>query len=99
MFSMLGATVSSGARYHIKASTAHVEKGQARGGVYSCMVPCLRARCTWDVSSMLGTMSAARISTIPLGSTMSPSAGSPWQPRVRKVTYVCPVLATRSNVS
>ena len=37
---------SSGARCHMTASTAHVEKGHARGGVYTWMVHCGRAcRC------------------------------------------------------
>ena len=33
-------------------------------------------------------MSAARISTIPVGSTMIPSVGLPWLPRVCKATSV-----------
>ena len=44
-------------------------------------------------------MSAARTSTIPVGSTAIPSAGPPWRPRVCKATSVCPVWATRSTAS
>ena len=41
------------------ASTAHVEKGHARGGVYTWMVHCGRARRTRDAWSTPRTMSAA----------------------------------------
>ena len=99
MSSMLAAGVASCARCHIMASITHVEKGQARGGEYTCMVHCGRARRTRDAWSMPRTMSAARTSTIPLGSTMSPSAGPPWRPRVCRATSVSPVWTTRSTAS
>ena len=44
-------------------------------------------------------MSAARTSTIPEGSTMIPSAGPPWRPRVCKATAACPAWVTRSMAS
>ena len=59
------------------ASTAHVEKGHACGGVYTWMVNCGRACRTRDAWSTPRTMSTARTSTIPEGSTMIPSAGPP----------------------
>ena len=90
---------SSGARCHMTASTPHVEKGHARGGVYTWMVHCGRARRTRDAWSTPQTMSAARTSTIPEGSTMIPSAGPPWRPRVCKATSAWPVWATRSTAS
>ena len=68
------------------ASTPHVEKGHARGGVYTWMVHSGRARRTRDAWSTPRTMSAARTSTIPEGSTMIPSAGPLWRPRVCKAT-------------
>ena len=66
---------SSGARCQMTASTAHVEKGHARGGVYTWMVQCGRAPRRRDAGSTPWTMSAARTSTIPEGSTTIPSAG------------------------
>ena len=72
------------------ASTAHVEKGHARGGVYTWMVHCGRARRTRDAWSTPRTMCAARTSTIPEGSTKIPSAGPPCRPRVCKATAACP---------
>ena len=68
------------------ASTAHVEKGQALGGVYTWKVHCGRARRTRDAWSTPRTISAARTSTIPEGSTTIPSAGPPWRPRVCNAT-------------
>ena len=91
--------VPSGARCHMTTSTAHVEKGHARGGVYTWMVYCGRARRTRDAWSTLWTMSAARTSTIPVGSTTIPAAGPPWRPRVCRATFVWPVWATRSTAS
>ena len=44
-------------------------------------------------------MSAARTSTIPEGSTMIPSAGPPWLPRVCKATAASPAWVTRSTAS
>ena len=90
---------SSGARCHMTASTAHVEKGHAPGGVYTWMVHCGCARRTRDAWSTPRTMSAARTSTIPEGSTMIPSAGPPWRPRVCKATAAWPAWATRSTAS
>ena len=84
---------------HMTARLAHVEKGHARGGVYTWMVHCGRARRTRDAWSTPGSMSAARTSTIPGGSTMIPSAGPPWRPRVCKATSAWPVWATRSTAS
>ena len=81
------------------ASTAHVEKGHARGGVHTWMVHCGRARRTRDAWSTPRTMSAARTSTIPVSSPMIPSAGLPWRPRVCKATSVWPVWATRWTAS
>ena len=43
-------------------------------------------------------MSAARTSTIPVGSRMSPSAGPPSPPTVCRATPVYPLWATRSTV-
>ena len=91
--------VPAGARCHMTASTAHVEKGHARGGVYGWMVHCGCARRTRDAWSTLQTMSAARTSTIPLGSTTIPSAGPPWRPCMLKATSVWPMWATRSMAS
>ena len=42
-------------------------------------------------------MSAARTSTIPVGSTTIPSAGLPWRPLVCRTTFVWPLWATRST--
>ena len=81
------------------ASTAHVEKGHARGRVYTWMVHCGRARRTRDAWSTPRTMSAARTSTIPEGSTPIPSAGPPWWPRVCKATSAWPVWATLLTAS
>ena len=63
---------SSGARCHMTASIAHVEKGHARGGVYTWMIHCGHDPRTRDAWSTPRTMSAARTSTIPEGSTMIP---------------------------
>ena len=52
------------------------------------------ARRTRDAWSTPRTMSAARTSTIPVGSTTIPSAGPPWRPRVCKLTSVWPVWAS-----
>ena len=74
------------------ASTAHVEKSHARGGMYTWMVHCGRARRTRVAWSIPRTMSAARTSTIPEGSTMIPSAGLPWSPAVQghcRLSRVC----------
>ena len=90
---------SPGARCHMTASTAQVEKGHARGGLYNSMVHCGRARRTRDAWSTPRTMSAARTSTVPEGSTTIPSAGPPWRPRVCKATSAWPVWATRSTAS
>ena len=65
-------------------------------GVYTWMVHCGRARRTRDAWSTPRTMSAARTSTIPEGSTMISSAGPPWRPRVCKATAACPAWVTRS---
>ena len=89
----------SGARCHIMASTAHVEKGHAHGVMYTWMVHCGRARRTLDAWSTPRTMSAARTSTIPVGSTTIPSAGPPWRPGVCRATFVRPVWVTRSTAS
>ena len=70
----------SGARGYMMASTAHVEKGHARGGVYTWMVHCGCARHTRDAWSPPRTMFAARISSIPEGSTTIPSASPPLRP-------------------
>ena len=86
---------SSGARCHTTAITANVEKGHAPGGVYTWMVHCGRARRTRDTWSTPRTMSAARTSTIPEGSTMIPSARPPWRPRMCKAISAWPVWATR----
>ena len=67
------------------------------GGVYTWMVHCGRARRTRDAWSSPQTMSAARTSTIPEGSTMIPSAGPPWRPRVCKATAACSAWVTRST--
>ena len=72
------------------ASTAHVEKGHAPGGVYTWMVHCGHARRTRVAWSTPQTMSAARTGTIPESSTMIPSSGPPWRPRVCKATAACP---------
>ena len=90
---------SSGARCHITASTAHVEKGHARGGMHTWMDHCGHARRTRDACSNPRTMSTAMTSTIPEGSTIIPSAGPPWRPRVCKATSAWPVWATRSTAS
>ena len=74
-------------------------EGPARGGVYTWMVHCGRARRTRDAWSTPRTMSVARTSTIPEGSTMIPSAGPPWRPRVCKATAACPAWATRLTAS
>ena len=76
-----------------------MEKGHARGGVYTWMVHCGGARRTRDAWSTPRTMSAARTSTIPEGSTMIPSARPRWRPRVCKATSAWPVWATRSTAS
>ena len=68
-------------------------------GVHTWMVHCGRARRTWDACSTPRTMSAARTSTIPEGSTMIPSAAPPWRPRMCKATAACPVWATWSTAS
>ena len=81
------------------ASTAHVEKGRARWGVYTWMVHCGRARRTRDAWSSPQTMSAARTSTIPEGSTMIPPASPPWRPRVCKATAARPAWVTQSTAS
>ena len=81
------------------ASTAHVEKGHARGGVYTWMVHCGRACRTRDGWSTPRTMSTAGTSTIPEGFTMIPSAGRPWRPRVCKAPAACPAWVTRSTAS
>ena len=81
------------------ASSAHVTKGDAHGGVYTWMVHCGRAGRTRDARSTPRTMSAARTSTIPEGSTMIPSAGPRWQPLVCKATSAWPVWETRSTAS
>ena len=99
MSSAVPVGASSGARCHMTASTAHVEKGHARGGVYTWMVHCRNARRTRDAWSTPRTMSAARTSTIPEGSTMIPSAGPPWRPWVCKATAACPAWVTRSTAS
>ena len=54
---------SSGARCHMTVSTAHVEKGHARGGVCTWMVHCGHARRTRDAWSTPRTMSAATLVT------------------------------------
>ena len=81
------------------ASTAHMEKGHACGGVYIWMVHCRRAGRTRGAWSTPRTMSAVRTSRIPEGSTMIPSAGPPWRPRVCKATGACPAWVTRSMAS
>ena len=53
-----------------------MEKGHAPGGVYTWMVHCGRARRTRDALGTTRTMSAARTSTIPEGSTVNPVRGS-----------------------
>ena len=99
MSSAVPVGASSGARCHMTASSAHVEKGHIRGGVYTWMVHCGHARRTRDAWSTPRTMSAAKTSTIPEGSTMIPSAGPPWRPRVCKATAACPAWVTRSTAS
>ena len=91
--------VPSGARCHLMASTAHVEKGHACGGVYTWMVHCRRARRTQDAWSTPQPMSAARTSTISVGPTAIPCAGPPWRPWVCRATSVWHVWATRSTAS
>ena len=81
------------------ASTAHVERGHARRGVHTRMVHCVRAPRTQDAWSTPRTMSAARTSTNPESSTMIPSAGPLWRPRLCKATAACPAWATRSTAS
>ena len=81
------------------ASTAHVEKSHAPGGLYTWMVQCGRACRTRDALSTPRTMFAARTSTIPEGTTMIPSTGLPWRLRVCKATSAWPVWATRSTAS
>ena len=44
-------------------------------------------------------MSAARTSIFPEGSTMIPSEGPLWRPRVCKATAACPAWVTRSTAS
>ena len=88
IFSAVPVGASSSARCHMTASTAHVEKGHALGGVYTWMVHCGRARRMRDAWSVPWTMSAARTSTIPVGSTTILSAGPPRRPRVCKATFV-----------
>ena len=70
-----------------------------RGGVYTWMVHCGRARRTQDAWSTPWTMSAARTSTITGGSAMIPFAGPPWRPQVCRATFVWPVWATWSTAS
>ena len=80
--------VPSGARCHMTASSAHVEKRHARAEVHTCIVHSGRARRTQDTWRTPGTMSAARTSTVPVGSTTIPSAGLPWRPQVCRATSV-----------
>ena len=63
------------------------------------MVNCGRARCTQDAWSTPWTMSAARTSTIPEGSTTITSAGPAWRPGTCKATSAWPVWATRLTAS
>ena len=59
------------------------------------MVHCGRARRTRDAWKTPRTMSAARTSTIPDGSTMIPSAGPRWRPQVCKATSAWPGMGNR----
>ena len=74
MSSALAAGVPCGARCHLMASIAHVEKNQGRSGVYTCMVHCKCACRTLDARSTPQTMSAASTSTTPVGAPTRPSA-------------------------
>ena len=69
------------------------------GGLYPWMVHCGRARRTRNAWSTRRTRYTARTSTIPEGSTMIPSAGPLWRPRVCGGTSAWPVWATRSTAS
>ena len=64
--STLAVGVASGARCHMMARTAHVEKGQARGGAYTWIVHCGRARRNRDACSVPRTRSATTIRTMEL---------------------------------
>ena len=99
IFSAVPVGVPSCARGHMMASTAHLEKGHARGGVYTWMVHCGHVLRTRDVWSTPRTMYAARTSPKPVGSTLNPPAGPPWRPRVCRATYVWPVWAIQSTAS
>ena len=99
MSCVLAAGVLSIARCNRMASIVHVVKGQARDGVYSCMVHCGRAHPTQHAWSTPRTMSAARTSPIRGGCTTSYSAGPTYQPPECRATSVCPVRKTRSTAS
>ena len=91
MSSSLAAGVLSGARCHIMASIAHVERGKAYRGVYTLTVHCRRARRTRDTCSTPRIMPATRSSTTPLGFTLRASADLPWRPQMSRTPSVCAV--------
>ena len=64
MSSVLSVGLLSGATCHKMVSIAHVEKGHARGGLYTWVVPCGSARHFRDAWSAPRTMSVATTTTI-----------------------------------
>ena len=81
----------SGAKCHIVASTAHVERGQARGGAYTSKVHCGRARGTQDACSVPRTMLGGRTSTMASAVRTRPPTAAPWQSLMCTATRLCPV--------